>query len=536
MVSQLGAGAQGAVYLGEREGELGFRRRLAIKVVQAERDVGGGQAVKSLANEARALAAVLHPHVVQVFDFAKFDDKYLLVMEFVEGVDLRKVIMSCFQHTGAGLPVPEALRVAEQVASGLAAVHGLRDHKGQPAPMVHRDLKPANIILSRHGVVKLVDFGLAKGSQVAFHTMVPNITRGTPSYMSPEQVTGEKLTHASDQFSLGQVLYEMFTGEALFWDKGEHNVMLRVLEGRPSGDPNRLRQICPEIMPIMIRCLSKKPKKRYKTTDELAVVLRDLRRKLAPNADLVPLVSDVEGYTPTQTSGPMPAATTPGPIASLSTPDPFPAEEPPAPDTPAPQPQAQSPYQAPPSPQAPPPQQAPPPHQAPPSQQAPPQQQAQPPQNPQLGNATQAFFFGSGEDQRRPSAPQQLSPAPAKPPAPESPPQQSKLGAETQAFFFGKDEQQPDQPKLQQLGPAPTPQQPRPQAPAPSGPGAPPQKRSIRDGMSKNVTFAGFKQPAADMPLPGDPDPPVRRPKESDFLDDTSMEDSLGELPPWEDD
>ncbi len=452
MIKQLGAGAQGAVYLGEREGELGFRRRLAIKVVEAERDVGGGQAVKSLANEARALAAVLHPHVVQVFDFAKFEGKYVLVMEFVEGIDLRKVIQGCKDRSGMGLPVPEALLVAEQVASGLAAVHDLRDHTGQPAPMVHRDLKPGNIILSRHGVVKLVDFGLAKGKQVAFHTMVPNITRGTPSYMSPEQVTGEALTPASDQFSLGQVIYEMFTGEALFWDKGEHNVMLRVLEGRPSGDPNQLRNLCPEIYQIVVRCLAKKPNKRFASTAELARRLRGLRRRLAPEADLIPLVQELEGYDPVQTSGPLPAATTPGPVRSLN-----------------PEPSLDTPPE------------------------------------------TQPLMPTPGAGAPSAARPQATPPS--------SPPPSSKLGAATQAFFFGKDD--PRVPRgPSQLGPS---------APDRSGPPA-------GEGMSRDVEFGGRRPDPGGMPLPGDPDPPRRKPKEADFLDDTSMEDSLGTLPPWEED
>jgi len=281
------------VYLGELEAELGFRRTVAVKIV-GEGSAGADRAVKSLANEARALAAAHHPNVVLVYDLVRVEGEYLLVMEYVEGPTLSSAIRNLARRNQT-LSVGEALLVAEQMADGLACVHELLDHEGEPAPIVHRDLKPSNVILSQHGQAKLVDFGLAKGKLVAFHTVVPNITRGTPGYMSPEQVRGEELTPASDQFALGAILYEMVTSLPLFHDRSEMDLLKRVVEGRPSSDPEALRRACPELVPMVTRCLSLDASQRFSQTHELAMALRELRKRLGLDADLRALVARLEG-------------------------------------------------------------------------------------------------------------------------------------------------------------------------------------------------------------------------------------------------
>jgi eukaryotic-like serine/threonine-protein kinase len=291
----LGKGTQGAVYLAEMEAELGFRRKVAVKIV-GEGTGGPERAIKSLANEARALAAAHHPNVVQVYDLARIDAEYLLVMEFVEGPTLGHAIHHAVDH-GRTIGMADALLLGEHIAEGLSCVHSLSDHAGRPAPMVHRDLKPGNVILSRHGQTKLVDFGLAKGRLVAFHTVVPNITRGTPAYMSPEQVRGEELTPASDQFSFGTMLFEVITGHPLFRDANELAVMHRVMEGRPSADPELLRQTFPEAFPLIARCLAVDPTARHGSMSELAEALRTLRRRLGLVPDLRELAARVEEET-----------------------------------------------------------------------------------------------------------------------------------------------------------------------------------------------------------------------------------------------
>ena len=304
LIEALGKGAQGAVYLGELEAELGFRRRVAVKIVQ-EGSSSAGHAIKSLANEARVLAAAHHPNVVMVYDLVRIEGEYMLVMEYVEGPTLSFAIRQLALQDQT-LSVGEALLIGEQMADGLTCVHGLRDHLGEPAPIVHRDLKPSNVILSRRGQIKLVDFGLAKGKLVAFHTVVPNITRGTPGYMSPEQVVGEALTPASDQFALGAILFEMVTSLPLYSDRSEQDLMKRVVEGRPSSDPQMLRRACPELFPLVTRCLSLDATQRFASTAELASALREVRQRLGQDPDLRALVERIEDHHDEPAGGPAP--------------------------------------------------------------------------------------------------------------------------------------------------------------------------------------------------------------------------------------
>jgi serine/threonine-protein kinase len=155
--------------------------------------------------------------------------------------------------------------------------------------MVHRDLKPTNIMISEHGQVKLTDFGLAKGKLTSFHTTKSRITRGTPAYMSPEQVEGAELTPASDQFSLGSLLYEMVTGERLF-DDNLADTLIRVSEVRPTGDLGRLRAMAPDLGALVERCLQLDPADRFGSTTDLYGAIRFVRIRLAEETDLAGLV------------------------------------------------------------------------------------------------------------------------------------------------------------------------------------------------------------------------------------------------------
>ncbi len=287
VVAPLGAGAQAQVFTAYLEGDLGFRVKVALKTVEAP-----GQeltrSVKALANEARTLAAIHHPNVVTVHHFSRHGDRFLLALEYVEGVDLL-LLMNHYRNRQMTLPTPAAVQIAEQLAHGLAAAHSLVDARGNPAPMVHRDLKPTNIIISEHGQVKLTDFGLAKGRLTSFHTTKASITRGTPAYMSPEQVEGAELTPASDQFSLGTLLYEMVTGERLF-DDNLADTMLRVSEVRPTGDLDRLRSLAPDLGALVERCLQRDPAERFPTTTDLYGALRYVRVRRGQETDLASLV------------------------------------------------------------------------------------------------------------------------------------------------------------------------------------------------------------------------------------------------------
>jgi serine/threonine-protein kinase len=180
-------------------------------------------------------------------------------MEFVEGIDLYDLLDKCGQ-----LPVDVAAVIAMQVARGLDYAH----YRG----IVHRDVKPANIMVSRQGVVKLMDFGIARDP--SFGDLTESGTGlGTPSYMSPEQILGDKIDFRSDLFSIGIVLYQMCTGRKPFIEDDHQSVMQKIRLETPT-DPRKLNPLIPnELVRIINRCLQKLPRDRYRSTQDLVNAL-----------------------------------------------------------------------------------------------------------------------------------------------------------------------------------------------------------------------------------------------------------------------
>ncbi len=273
LVGRIGKGAQASVYLARRDGDLGFRRLFAIKIV-GSLEAGGGRELQLIANEASALAGIYHPNVVQVVDFRSDGPLFFLVMELVQGPNVRN-LLGKLNAMRQRMPVADVLSVAAQVAEALICAHELRDDAGQPIPLIHRDLKPENIIVSNAGLVKLVDFGLVLGRASPFEEQqAAGTTCGTPAYMSPEQTRGGELGPGSDLFSFGSVLFEMFTGLPLFEAATPLDTMMAVYRTMPTRSPDELQEICPEAIPILARCLARDPSKRYA---HAALLLRDLR-------------------------------------------------------------------------------------------------------------------------------------------------------------------------------------------------------------------------------------------------------------------
>jgi serine/threonine protein kinase len=265
LVEKLGAGGLGEVW---KARDPRLNRIVALKFLTIARP-GSTSAVDLLA-EARAASALNHPNIVTIFEVGESDAGTYLAMEFVDGQTLR-----C-RLGRAPAPPSDAVEIARQIAEALAAAHR--------AGIVHRDLKPENIMLRVDGYVKLLDFGLAKKlpSAETVEEVSATLTQagqlvGTLPYMSPEQARGQKVTAASDVFSLGIILHEMLTGEHPF---GAANVMDTVL-AILSKPPGSLSQRCPSAPPavaaIVQRALMKEPQARYPSALEL---LQDLRQAL----------------------------------------------------------------------------------------------------------------------------------------------------------------------------------------------------------------------------------------------------------------
>jgi serine/threonine-protein kinase len=216
------------------------------------------QALEMFVQEARAMAALNHPNLVTVFDQGVDGDETFMVMEFIEGRTLERIV----EERGR-LPVGEALAIADQVCAGLAYAHGRR--------ILHRDIKPANIFLSAGGVVKIGDFGLARAVHRAQLTQTK--VCGTPMYMSPEQIRGIGVDFRSDLYSLGCTLFELLTGQPPFVT-GE--VMYHHMYTPPPAASSVNPALPPEIDQLLASCLEKEMEQRVASAEQLRALLRPL--------------------------------------------------------------------------------------------------------------------------------------------------------------------------------------------------------------------------------------------------------------------
>jgi serine/threonine-protein kinase len=245
-------------------------RLVAIKELRAE--LAQDQSVITrFEREAKYVAALAHQNIVHIYDFVTRAHAMYIVMELVEGIDLFS-LMSRVKR----VPPDVAALLALQAARALEYAH----YRG----VVHRDFKPSNLMVTRHGEVKLMDFGIARDASYDDLTR-PGIALGTPSYMSPEQILGERVDARSDIFSFGIVLYQMLTGQKPFAEDDTRSVMNHILHG-PYARPRSLFPDIPwRLQRIVRRCLEKRPADRYGRTEELR---RDLERYVAERVPVNP--------------------------------------------------------------------------------------------------------------------------------------------------------------------------------------------------------------------------------------------------------
>jgi serine/threonine-protein kinase len=220
VLERLGGGGQAEVFRGTSESLQGFKKNVAIKRVLPNL-TSNSQFVAMFLDEARLSMFLQHANIVQVFDISKADDgTYFLIMEFVDGCDLKALISH--QNATRNVDIGLTLYIMLEAAKGLHYAHVL-DHPetGQPLNVVHRDVSPPNIMLSKNGEVKVVDFGLAKAnSQVEITD--EGVVKGKFSYLSPEAAYGEAVDARTDVFALGIITWEMLTGRRLFYADDPH--------------------------------------------------------------------------------------------------------------------------------------------------------------------------------------------------------------------------------------------------------------------------------------------------------------------------
>lgn len=263
ILDKLGEGGMGEVW---RARDERLHRTVAIKILPP--DVAGDPTRRArFEQEARALAALNHPNIVAVYDVGESAGVFYIVSELVEGESLRAVIER------GPVSARKAIDIAVQMAEGMAAAHAIG--------IVHRDLKPENVMLTRGGLVKILDFGLAKQthapSQDKTATMAlsqPGMVMGTAGYMSPEQVRAENVDARSDIFSFGAILYEMLTAKRAFHGATSVDTMAAVLNAEPPEFDTEPGKLPPALASIVRRCLEKRPEQRFQSAADLAFALR----------------------------------------------------------------------------------------------------------------------------------------------------------------------------------------------------------------------------------------------------------------------
>lgn len=261
LVRLLGRGGMGEVYLAHTHGASGFTRRVAIKIL-APALAGDSDLERMLIREAVIGGAIHHRNVCAVLGLGVDEGTYYLVLEYVDGGDLDA-------HLSAKpLAEPLALHLAHELALGLAHLHAACDEHGLPLGIVHRDVRPGNVLVSTSGDVKLGDFGLAKATARVDLT-AGGVRKGQYRYMAPEQLAGERVTAASDQFALAITLAELLAGRRPFRDAPPWE-LVEVLRAGPDLDG-----LAADLQPILRTALALDPAARFASVEAMRLAIAD---------------------------------------------------------------------------------------------------------------------------------------------------------------------------------------------------------------------------------------------------------------------
>lgn len=269
--AQLGKGGMGEVFLAQ---DSRLRRKVALKFLPAF-FTSDERRLRRFEQEAHSTSALNHPNILTIYELGRFNERHFIATEFVNGETLRQRLL------GGRMRIDEALKVADQIASALAASH--------EAGVVHRDIKPENIMVRRDGIVKVLDFGLAKlvtppvdDPEAKTRTLLktePGTVMGTAQYMSPEQARGLEMDSRTDIWSLGVVLYEMVCGKPPFAGPTTSDVLVAILDREPSLPDSTESEITPEFWRIIKKALCKRREERYQTIQDLLFDLRQENEK-----------------------------------------------------------------------------------------------------------------------------------------------------------------------------------------------------------------------------------------------------------------
>ncbi len=282
----LAAGGMAEIFLGQKPGPGGFRKQLVIKRI-SKKLIGDREIEMMFVDEARVQALLDHPNIVQIYDFGEEKGSYFIAMELVRGATLRWVVDNA-SAVRRPIPLQHALRIASDVLCGLHYAHERIDDTGEALKLIHRDISPVNVLITRSGIAKLCDFGVAK-SEMQQQMTRAGIVKGKFRYMSPEQLNAEPLDRRADLFAVGSVLWEMLVGRRLFDQANEDDVVAAIRAGNYPA-PSDLRPGVPRpVDRILRRALHLNRDRRFRSAREFQLACEEILRLLptASNSVLV---------------------------------------------------------------------------------------------------------------------------------------------------------------------------------------------------------------------------------------------------------
>jgi serine/threonine protein kinase len=324
LVDRVAIGGMAEVFKAKRAGVEGFEKVVAVKRILPHLSENK-EFLDMFVDEAKMVAGLAHPNIVQIFDLGRIDKSYYIAMEYVHGRDLR-TIMRRAREKGLRMPLDLSLRVVGQVCAALEYAHRKKDDKGRPMQIVHRDVSPQNILISFEGDVKLVDFGIAKAATKASNTD-RGALRGKLLYMSPEQAWGRPIDRRSDVFSLGVVLYEMVTETKPFVGAGTEVSILELVRQCVITPAREINPRVPEALDrVIMQALAREPDDRYQDAGQMQRGLERFLRERPPVSarDLARFQELLFDRSEREDEAERPPAADPG--LEAHTPDPMPLE------------------------------------------------------------------------------------------------------------------------------------------------------------------------------------------------------------------
>src|SRR5215467_7842743 len=267
ITERVAAGGMAEVFRGVAESLQGFKKNIAIKRILPSL-TKNKKFVAMFLDEARLSLSLQHANIVQVFDIGHSEDTYFIVMEYVDGIDL-KALTEWRRRIGRRIPIAHTLYIVMEICKGLSYAHEMvSPETGRPLGIVHRDISPPNVLISKQGEVKVVDFGLAKATS-QIETTDPGVVKGKMSYLSPEAARGEEVDSRADIFAVGILLYEMLTGKRLFYGETDYQTVELVRNAKVPPLRPQNPQVEPELEDIVRKALSKNKEDRYQSATDL---------------------------------------------------------------------------------------------------------------------------------------------------------------------------------------------------------------------------------------------------------------------------